>query len=135
MVSGAIECPIDNQGRMLLPAYLREHATLGKEVAFAGVGKRVEIWDKLLFDENQSETQENYAKIFEAGRKAGEDFDGFIAKMDDQIRFLGQDLNPAAISELSDEAAVLNKQADDFFKSITETLKTATDYTTSLKPQ
>jgi len=63
MVSGAIECPIDNQGRMLLPAYLREHATLGREVTIAGVGKRAEIWDKSLFDENQSETQENFEDI------------------------------------------------------------------------
>lgn len=82
-----------------------------------------------------AETKENYAKIFEAGRKAGEDFDGFIAKMDDQIRFLGQDLTPSAIAELDDEAAELNGQADEFFKSITDTLKTATDYTNSLKPQ
>jgi ElaB/YqjD/DUF883 family membrane-anchored ribosome-binding protein len=82
-----------------------------------------------------AETKDNYSKIFEAGRKAAADFDGFIAKMDDQIRFLGQDLNPAAIADLSDEAAGLNKQADGFFKSITETLKTANDYTNSLKPQ
>ena len=82
-----------------------------------------------------AETKENYAKIFEAGRKAGADFDMFIAKMDDQIRFMGHDLNPSAIAELSDEAAALNGQADDFFKAITETLKTATDYTESLKPQ
>ncbi len=60
MVSGAIECPIDNQGRTLLPAYLREHATLKREVTFAGAGKRIEIWDKSLFDENQSETQETF---------------------------------------------------------------------------
>ena len=82
-----------------------------------------------------AETKNNYAKIFEAGRKAGEDFDGFISKMDDQIRFLGQDLNPYAIAELSDEAAELNGQADTLFSSITETLKTATSYTDSLKPQ
>ena len=82
-----------------------------------------------------AETKENYAKIFEAGRKAGADFDMFIAKMDDQIRFMGHDLNPSAIADLSDEAAELNGQADEFFKSITETLKTATDYTESLKPQ
>jgi MraZ protein len=63
MVSGAIECPIDNQGRALLPAYLREHATLEREVTFAGTGNRIEIWGKSLFDENQSETQENFVDI------------------------------------------------------------------------
>jgi len=63
MVSGATECPIDNQGRMLLPAFLREHATLQRDVTFAGVGKRIEIWDKSLFDENQFETQENIEDV------------------------------------------------------------------------
>jgi MraZ protein len=48
---------------MLLPAYLREHATLGREITIAGVGRRAEIWDKSLFDENQSETQENFEDI------------------------------------------------------------------------
>jgi len=81
-----------------------------------------------------AETKANYAKIFEAGSEAGADFDAFIAKMSDQIRFLGQNLNPSAIAELSDEAAELNGQADTFFKSITETLKVGSEYTNSLKP-
>jgi MraZ protein len=63
MVSGAIDCPIDNQGRMLLPAYLREYATLQREVTFAGVGKRIEIWDKSLFEENHTRTQENIEEV------------------------------------------------------------------------
>lgn len=85
-------------------------------------------------EERLARTKEDYAKIFEAGRKAGEDFDGFIAKMNDQIRFLGQDLNPSAIADLSDEAAELNGQAESFFNSITDTLKVATEYTNSIKP-
>jgi MraZ protein len=63
MVSGASECPIDNQGRTLLPAHLREWAQLGREVTIAGVGARVEIWNKSLFDENQSKTQEDFQRI------------------------------------------------------------------------
>jgi MraZ protein len=63
MVSGATECPIDNQGRTLLPAFLREHAKLGREVTIAGVGARIEIWNKSLFDENQSGTQEDFQRI------------------------------------------------------------------------
>jgi len=63
MVSGASECPIDSQGRTLLPAFLREHAKLGREVTIAGVGTRIEIWNKSLFDENQSRTQENFQRI------------------------------------------------------------------------
>jgi MraZ protein len=63
MVSGASPCPIDNQGRMLLPAYLREYASLQREVTFAGVGNRIEIWDKTLFEENNANTQENIEDV------------------------------------------------------------------------
>jgi len=63
LVSGATECPIDSQGRILLPAFLREHAELEREVAIVGVGPRIEIWDKSLFDENQSRTQEDFKRI------------------------------------------------------------------------
>ena len=51
LVSGAVEAPIDGQGRILIPPHLREHAGLGKEVTIAGVGRRIEIWDRVRFDE------------------------------------------------------------------------------------
>jgi len=63
LVSGATECPIDNQGRMLLPAFLREYAELGRDVSIVGAGPRAEIWDKSLFNENQSRTQEDFPRI------------------------------------------------------------------------
>ncbi|MBW2715714.1 MAG: division/cell wall cluster transcriptional repressor MraZ [Deltaproteobacteria bacterium] len=63
VVSGATECPIDSQGRALLPAFLRDYANLGREVTFAGVGKRIEIWNQPQFDENQARTQENFQRI------------------------------------------------------------------------
>lgn len=82
-----------------------------------------------------NETKENYDKIFEAGGKAGEQFDAFIAALDDQVRFLGQDLNPSGIAELTDEAAALNEQAGEFFKAIDETIQVAVKYSSSLEPQ
>ena len=42
-ISGANECAIDTQGRLLIPPYLREHADLKREVTIAGVGERIEI--------------------------------------------------------------------------------------------
>jgi MraZ protein len=51
LVSGAVECPIDGQGRILIPPHLREHAALEREVTIAGVGRRIEIWDRTRFDE------------------------------------------------------------------------------------
>ena len=69
LVSGASECPIDNQGRMLLPAYLREHAKIDRDVVIAGVGEKIELWSKSLFDDSQHKTLANFENI--AGIVAG----------------------------------------------------------------
>jgi MraZ protein len=45
-VSGAVECEIDDVGRILIPPALREHAQLRKEVVWAGLGRSAELWDK-----------------------------------------------------------------------------------------
>ncbi len=63
MISGANECPIDGQGRILLPASLRKHGSLKRDVIFAGVGKRIEIWDKTLFEEGQTRTLRDFHRI------------------------------------------------------------------------
>ena len=44
--AGATTCEVDKQGRILLPAVLREFAGLEKEVVSVGVLKRIEIWDR-----------------------------------------------------------------------------------------
>ena len=44
--AGATTCEVDKQGRILLPAVLREFAGLEKEVVSVGVLKRIEFWDK-----------------------------------------------------------------------------------------
>ena len=45
-VSGAVECDVDESGRILVPPTLREHAALTKDVVWAGSGKYAELWDK-----------------------------------------------------------------------------------------
>lgn len=42
--SSCFEIECDNQGRYLLPASLKEHAEILKDVTFIGVGNRIEIW-------------------------------------------------------------------------------------------
>lgn len=51
MSAGANECELDKQGRILLPQNLREYAGLEKEVYIIGVSSRVEIWDKIRWEE------------------------------------------------------------------------------------
>ena len=45
-LAGAIDAELDKQGRILLPATLLKHARIEKDAVIAGVGNRVEIWNK-----------------------------------------------------------------------------------------
>lgn len=45
-ISAATECPIDKQGRILIPPTLREYASLHNDIVFVGMTKRIEIWSK-----------------------------------------------------------------------------------------
>ncbi len=54
-LSGAVECEIDKQGRFLIPANLREHAGLDKEIVIIGVGTRLEIWNREVWKNYSSD--------------------------------------------------------------------------------
>ncbi len=67
-LAGATECEIDKQGRFLIPSNLRVVAKLEKEAIIIGVGTRLEIWNKEIWeqcDENISaeEIAENMANL------------------------------------------------------------------------
>lgn len=51
LYAGAAEAVPDKQGRILLPANLRRHAGLEKDVAVIGVGNHAEIWDAKAWQE------------------------------------------------------------------------------------
>ena len=46
LIGHATECEMDGQGRILLPAMLREFAKLTKKIVIIGQGKKFEIWDE-----------------------------------------------------------------------------------------
>ncbi len=59
-LAGAAQVELDKQGRILLPANLREFAGLDKDVVLVGVGSRIEIWSKekwesMATDENMDD--------------------------------------------------------------------------------
>jgi MraZ protein len=51
-MAGAAACEADKQGRILIPAKLRESAGLEKDIVFVGVLNKIEIWSKERWDKN-----------------------------------------------------------------------------------
>jgi len=56
LFSGAKECEVDRQGRLLVPITLRGYANISNEVYIIGVGDKAEIWDKVAWEKYNSET-------------------------------------------------------------------------------
>lgn len=51
-LAGAAPCEADKQGRVLIPANLREQAGLTRDVVFVGVLQKIEIWSKDRWEDN-----------------------------------------------------------------------------------
>ncbi len=56
LIGGCTECPVDGQGRITIPAVLREHAGLEGKVTLAGVLDKIEIWNQERFENAQALT-------------------------------------------------------------------------------
>ncbi|MEK9186480.1 MAG: division/cell wall cluster transcriptional repressor MraZ [Patescibacteria group bacterium] len=65
MLSGAMEAPLDRQGRILVPDYLRRYANLKKQTIIAGVYNRMEIWDEAGWNRYKSKTEASSDEIAE----------------------------------------------------------------------
>lgn len=64
-LSGAMECTLDKQGRMVLPMPLVSYAKLQKECVIIGVNDRLEVWSKDSFDDYFNQNQENISDLAE----------------------------------------------------------------------
>lgn len=65
MLAGASEVEFDNQGRILIPEYLRAYAGLKKQAIFAGLYDRIEIWDEASWQSYKSKTEASSDDIAE----------------------------------------------------------------------
>lgn len=65
-VGGVVECAVDKQGRIRLPAELRDDANLTKDVALTGMMDWIEICDKTSSQAEIDNTRDNF-KEHQAG--------------------------------------------------------------------
>jgi MraZ protein len=65
MLAGAMDCEIDKQGRIILPAYLKEFAKINKKVIIAGLYNRIEIWSEELWTAYKIQTEQQSNAIAE----------------------------------------------------------------------
>lgn len=63
--SGATECEVDKQGRILIPENLRTYAKLEKDCVVIGVSTRVEIWSRAEWEAYQAKADAAYEEIAE----------------------------------------------------------------------
>ena len=65
MMSGAVDVEIDNQGRVLVPEYLRQYAGLSKNAVVTGLFNRIEVWDEASWKEYKTKTESQSDEIAE----------------------------------------------------------------------
>lgn len=69
LLGGAFELETDNQGRIILPQALREHAKLDQDVVFLGLQSRIEVWSKKTWEEKDREIVNAAGKLIEEVQK------------------------------------------------------------------
>jgi MraZ protein len=55
VLGSAFEVEPDSQGRIIIPELLANYAGFDKELVFAGLGDRVEIWSKEVWDKKSKD--------------------------------------------------------------------------------
>lgn len=67
---GTFEIDLDQEGRFVLPAYLKEYAQIKKNVIFLGGAWYIQMWDEELFENYQElnalQIKEKAIKVFES---------------------------------------------------------------------
>jgi hypothetical protein len=79
-------------------------------------------------------TKASYAEIGTVGQKASDLYGPFMKDLQDQVTFLGHDLNADAVASLKPEAAKINEAASKLIQSIDDTITTANTNIGALRP-
>jgi len=65
MLAGAMDVSLDKQGRVVLPEYLRQYASLNKTTIIAGLYNRLEIWDEEKWETYKKKVEEDADAVAE----------------------------------------------------------------------
>ena len=66
LFSTAFSTKVDGQGRIAIPAPLKEHADIIEEVVIAGANTYLEIWNKSSWEEEKNLSQQQAWQIIES---------------------------------------------------------------------
>jgi MraZ protein len=66
LISGAQECQIDGNGRILIPPVLREFANLEREVIWSGMVDTIELWSKENWERVSQEARGQLSSLGDA---------------------------------------------------------------------
>ena len=80
------------------------------------------------------ESKKGYAGVMASLREAGQSLQTVRTDLDNQIKFLGSDLTPSAMTSLKPEAQKLNERGAETLTKVDQAIATANKYFQSLRP-
>jgi DNA repair exonuclease SbcCD ATPase subunit len=86
-------------------------------------------------EDRLAQTKASYAEIGTVGQRAIDLYGPVMKALQDQVTYLGHDLNPSAVASLKPEAAKVNDQANELVKRIDDTISTTNTAISALRPQ
>jgi hypothetical protein len=86
-------------------------------------------------EERLQKTKDRYSEIRQSGQSASTLYSPFVKSLQDQVAFLGHDLNAGAVASLKPDADKLNAQAKELYAAIDKVTTAATNNINRLKPE
>jgi MraZ protein len=65
LLAGAVDLELDRQGRVTIPAHLRQHAGIERDVVVVGLSSRLEIWSRPAWQSYIEKAQKSAPQLAE----------------------------------------------------------------------
>jgi uncharacterized protein YhaN len=86
-------------------------------------------------EERLGQTKTRFSEIRNTGQQASDLYGPFMKSLQDQVTFLGNDLNASAVASLAPDAAKMKARAEELYAAIEKTTAAANMNIAALKPQ